>query len=153
MKTRWYFISALALLVCGLAFLTIGRDTAVAAAQDTAGAQANSMDHPYTVKDPGPWGAEMAQVHNPAITYEKTATGMKVTIQVDNHPMDAKTPHYIMWIKLMDDMGMNLGEKTFKATDPGPAKATFELKMVPKTLKAYEQCNVHGIWMNEEEVK
>lgn len=159
MKTRWYFISALALLVCGLFFLTAGRDTAVAASSQETYQQApaspaqNSIEHPYTKEDPGPWPAAVAETHSPMVSYEKSGTGLKVTIQIDNHPMDPKKPHYIMWIRLMDDMGMNLGEKTFKATDPAPAIATFELTMVPKTLKAYQQCNIHGIWLNEVTVE
>jgi desulfoferrodoxin (superoxide reductase-like protein) len=67
--------------------------------------------------------------------------------------MDPKMPHYIMWIQLFDGSGKKLGEKTFKDTDPAPAKATFDLAAVPETLKAYERCNIHGIWLNEVEVK
>ncbi len=154
MKARWYVISVLALLAFGLAFLTVGRPTAVAAAsQDPMVAQANSLEHPYTKEDPGPWPEAVANTHSPMVSYEKSGTGLKVTIQIDNHPMDPKTPHYIMWIRLFDGNGMKLGEKMFQPTDPGPAKAEFELTAVPETLKAYEQCNVHGIWMNEVEVK
>jgi superoxide reductase len=90
-------------------------------------------------------------VHLPQITYEKTDTGLKVTVKVDNHPMDAQKPHYIMWIKLEDGSGTMLGEKDFMATDPEPV-ATFDLTSVPVSLKAYEQCNIHGIWMSEANV-
>jgi superoxide reductase len=110
----------------------------------------NSMENPYTKENPGPW-ADLAEIHIPEITYEKTSTGLSVTVKVDNHPMDPEQPHYIMWIKLEDGDGNMLGEKDFVATDPAPV-ATFELTTVPQKLIAYERCNIHGIWKSEVEV-
>lgn len=159
MKERWYFVSALVLLAFGLIALNAGRTPSSAALAQAypqtapAGNPMNSIENPYTKDNFGPWNAHVAEVHVPMVSYEKTAMGLKVTIQVDNHPMDAKTPHYIMWIQLMDGMGTKLGEKKFKATDAGPAKATFELASTPETLKAYEQCNIHGVWLNEVKVE
>ena len=111
-----------------------------------------SQPKPYTKDFFGPWNAQVAQTHVPQVNYYMTDTGLKVTIKIDNHPMDPKKPHWIMWIRLEDGMGNKLGEKTFKATDPAPV-ATFELKSMPDVLKATERCNIHGIWLNEVKVE
>jgi desulfoferrodoxin-like iron-binding protein len=115
------------------------------------GGQAVAQEKPYTKVAPGPWPAAVANTHSPMITYEKSGAGIKVTVKIDNHPMDPKKPHYIQWIRLEDGMGNKLGEKQFKATDPAPI-ATFTLTSVPGTLKAFEQCNIHGIWMSQVKV-
>jgi desulfoferrodoxin-like iron-binding protein len=156
MKTRWSLISALVSLVFGLMFLGLGRPQASAALDSAAllqEAQGNSLEHPYTAEDPGPWGEAVAKVHVPWVTYEKMGMGLKVTVEIDHHPMDPKKPHYIMWIKLQDGSGHEFGEKTFVATDATPAEATFELTSVPETLKAFTRCNVHGIWLKEVKVE
>jgi desulfoferrodoxin (superoxide reductase-like protein) len=57
-----------------------------------------------------------------------------------------------MWIRLEDGMGKVLGKYAFKATDPAPV-ASFELQSVPVNLKAFERCNIHGIWMSEAKVE
>jgi len=111
---------------------------------------AQVQQKPYTRDDPGPW-ADKVKAHAPEVTYEKAGTGLKVTVRV-NHPMDPKTPHYIMEIRLEDGSGASLGKKEFVATDPAPPTATFELKTVPGKLKAYERCNLHGLWLNEVDV-
>jgi superoxide reductase len=164
MKIRWTMALSIAFLALVLVLLPAGckkkaemsesgaamqEKTAPAPAESAPAesAQQNSMENPYTKDNPGPWAA-LAEKHIPEITYEKTGTGLKVTVKVDNHPMDPKIPHYIMWIKLQDGMGAQLGEKSFVATDPAPI-ATFELMSIPEKLKAYEQCNIHGIWLNE----
>lgn len=109
------------------------------------------QDKPYTRENPGPWAGAQDK-HVPEITYEKMGMGLKVTVKVDNHPMDPAKPHYIMWIRLEDGMGKVLGRHQFKATDPAPV-ASFELKSVPADLKAFERCNIHGIWMSEAKVE
>jgi desulfoferrodoxin-like iron-binding protein len=111
-----------------------------------------TQEKPYTAEFLGPWTEEVAKKHVPEITYEKTEGGLKVTVKIDNHPMDPQAPHYIMWIKLEDGDGNVLGQKDFVATDPAPATATFDLMSVPAKLKATERCNVHGIWMSETDV-
>jgi desulfoferrodoxin-like iron-binding protein len=118
---------------------------------DTTSA-AYTQEKPYTADFFGPWNADMAKVHLPEITYEKTGSGLSVTVKIDSHPMDAETPHYIMWIRLEDGNGNVLGQKEFAATDPAPV-ATFELATAPAKLAAFERCNIHGIWMSEVEVK
>ena len=107
----------------------------------------------YTATNFGPWNAAVAKTHVPEVTFEKMGMGLKVTVQIDNHPMDPQKPHWIMWIRLEDMNGKKLGEKTFKATDPGPAIAVFELPNVPDKVKAFQRCNIHGIWLNEVAVE
>jgi desulfoferrodoxin-like iron-binding protein len=107
----------------------------------------------YTAKNFGPWNEAVAATHVPQVTFEKTGKGLKVTVQIDNHPMDPQKPHWIMWIKLEDTKGKTLGEKTFKATDPRPAIAVFELPTMHTQIRAFERCNIHGIWLNEAAVE
>jgi len=103
----------------------------------------------FTKDDPGAWEGKESG-HVPVIEYEKTDTGLTVTVTV-NHVMDSEAPHYIEWIKLMDGEGAVLGESSFEATDE-KAVATFELTTVPAKLVAHERCNIHGIWMEEVDV-
>jgi len=145
MKKRLVLI-AIAALAAGLA---------LGAAQMTSTAvkdQEYSQPEPYTAKFFGPWNEGVAKTHVPMVTFEKMGMGLKVTVQIDNHPMDPQQPHWIMWIRLEDTKGNKLGEKTFKATDPRPAIAVFELPAMVDTVKAFERCNVHGIWLNEAPV-
>ena len=108
---------------------------------------------PFTMTYFGPWNEEVAKKHVPTVTFERTGAGLKVTVRVDNHPMDPQKPHWIEWIRLEDADGRKLGEKRFKATDPGPATAVFELPAVPGKVKALERCNIHGTWLNEAAVE
>ena len=108
---------------------------------------------PYTMISFGPWNAAVAQKHVPMVKFEKTSVGFKVTVQVDNHPMDPQKPHWIEWIRIDDAKGNRLAERTFKATDPSPAVAEFELPAIYDKLKVLERCNIHGIWLNEAAVE
>lgn len=103
----------------------------------------------YTKENPGPWAGKEA-AHLPLIAYEKTESGLRVTVTVE-HEMSPEKPHYIMWIKLLDADGNLLGQTEFVPTDL-KAEAVFELSAVPSKLAAEEKCNVHGIWMSETEV-
>jgi superoxide reductase len=162
MKTRWPQLISLVFLAAVLVLLPAGckkkaEETAAPAASTAAPqetpmmtGQANSMENPYTKENPGPWAGKEG-AHVPQITYEKAGSGLKVTVRIDNHPMDPQAPHYIMSIMLKDGLGTTLGEKTFVATDPEPV-ATFELMSIPEKLVAYEHCNLHGIWMSETAV-
>jgi desulfoferrodoxin-like iron-binding protein len=150
MKKPLFFVLLTVLVATGLGLAVIGggpqNPTAPAA-------QEYSQPKPYTADFVGPWSAAAAKTHVPEVTFEKAGKGVKVRIQVDNHPMDPQKPHWIMWIRLEDANGVKLGEKTFKATDPGPAVAVFELPNVPAKVKALERCNIHGIWLNETAVE
>jgi desulfoferrodoxin-like iron-binding protein len=110
-----------------------------------------TQEKPYSATFFGPWNEGTAKTHTPQITYEKTDTGLRVTVKVDDHPMDPLKPHYIMWIKLEDGDGTPLAETDFVATNTAPV-TTFNLTTVPKKIKAFERCNIHGIWMNQVDV-
>ena len=70
--------------------------------------------------------------------------GDKVTVKVGSvvHPMEAD--HYIQWIEIETDKGIQR-----KFLNPGEEpKATFTLSG-EKLLAAYEFCNKHGLWKSE----
>ena len=121
-------------------------------ASATGAAQEPAQKEPYTLTSFGPWNAEVAAKHIPQVSFERKGAGLAVTVKVDNHPMDAAKPHFIMWIRVEDAGGKVLAKHDFKATDPAPT-ATFQLATWPAKLKVLERCNLHGIWLNEVEVK
>jgi desulfoferrodoxin-like iron-binding protein len=158
MKKRLIFFVPAVLAAAALILVSAGcskkaEEPAEAAVKEEAAPapEEYTQEKPYTREDPGPW-ADVVDKHIPEITYEKTDSGLKVTVKVDDHPMDPQTPHYIMWIKLEDGDGNMLGETDFVATDPAPV-TTFDLTSVPAKLRAYERCNIHGIWTNETDVQ
>lgn len=104
----------------------------------------------YTRSDPGAWGGKEGS-HVPQIVYEKIEAGLKVTVTV-SHEMNPETPHYIMYIKLKDGEDNLLGEMEFGPANE-KAEAIFEIDTIPSKLIAYERCNLHGLWMDEVEVK
>jgi len=112
-------------------------------AQQTDASQAPAAEVIYTREDPGAYGGK-EDSHVPVVTYERTGSGLKVTVSV-SHEMNPETPHFIEWIQLKDGDGGLLGERTFRATDE-KAEAVFELASIPDRLIAYEKCNLHGIW-------
>ncbi len=118
----------------------------------TRAAQEPDQKEPYTMTSFGPWNEGVAKTHVPQVTFEKMGAALMITVKVDNHPMDANKPHWIMWIRVEDVDGKVLVKKEFKATDPAPV-ATFHLATWPAKLKVLERCNIHGIWLNEVEVK
>ena len=70
--------------------------------------------------------------------------GDKVTVSVGSavHPMESD--HYIQWIAIETDKGIQR-----KALKPGEEpKAVFALAE-EKLLAAYEYCNKHGLWKKE----
>lgn len=70
--------------------------------------------------------------------------GDKVTVKVGSvvHPMEVD--HYIQWIEIETDKGIQR-----KFLNPGEEpKATFTLSG-EKLLAAYEFCNKHGLWKSE----
>ncbi len=82
-----------------------------------------------------------AEKHVPVIEQ----SGDKVTVKVGSavHPMEAD--HYIQWIEIETDKGVQR-----KFLKPGEApEATFVLSG-EKLLAAYEYCNKHGLWKAEK---
>ena len=118
-------------------------------ARETDASQAPAAEVIYTREDPGAYGGK-EDSHIPVVTYERTGSGLKVTVSV-SHEMNPDTPHFIEWIQLKDVDGGLLGERTFQATDE-KAEAVFELTSVPDRLVAYEKCNLHGIWKEQVDV-
>ncbi len=104
----------------------------------------------YTQDNPGAYGGK-EKSHVPRIAYEKTGTGLKVSVTVE-HEMNAEKPHFIQWIKLVDGEDNELGFHQFKAQD-AKAETVFELSIVPARLIALEKCNLHGIWKEEMDIQ
>jgi desulfoferrodoxin-like iron-binding protein len=150
MNTRNALLLLAGLLVLALAVFPIGcsqPEEAPVAEQAAEQAPPAAAEEPiYTRDDPGAWEGKESG-HLPVIEYEKAGDGLTVTVTV-NHVMDNETPHYIMWIKLLDGEGNVLGQQDFEATEE-KAVATFELSTIPAKLVAHEKCNLHGIWMEE----
>lgn len=113
---------------------------------EAAAEQAPAEQTVFTREDPGAYGGK-EDSHVPSVAYEKTGSGLRVTVSV-SHEMNAEKPHYIMWIQLKDGEGNPLGEKQFQASDE-KAEAVFELTAVPEKLVAFEKCNLHGLWKAE----
>ena len=76
--------------------------------------------------------------HVPVIQRE----GSKVTVTVGSieHPMEEK--HYIEWIALETKAGNQR-----KILEPGQKpQAVFYIAEDDEAIKAYEHCNLHGLW-------
>lgn len=154
MKSKYFLIVFAAVFVLSLSIVLTNCSNEEPAAEETtvkAEPEAKPVESiVYTRDDPGAWGGK-EDGHVPQIVWEKTETGLKVTVSV-NHEMSAEKPHYIMWVRLWDEQGQLLGEKEFQGGDE-KAEAVFEIEGAPSVLKAYEKCNLHGIWMEVVEVQ
>lgn len=76
--------------------------------------------------------------HIPVI--EVNGNSVTVTVGEVIHPMTAE--HYIQWISLET-------EKSYQKKDLTPEDspiATFTISDNDKVLRAYEHCNLHGLW-------
>jgi len=152
-KTVWIGLGILAAV--GLAMASWGcsraQDEPAQPVEQPAPAQPaeQAAEDVYTREHPGAWGGK-EDSHVPQIEYQKTESGMTVTVSV-SHEMNPEKPHYIMWIQLKDGEDNLLGEKQFKADDV-KAEAVFTLTDGPAKLVAYERCNLHGLWKDEVEV-
>jgi superoxide reductase len=142
----------------GLCILLIGASSCEKAEDGQpaeAPAPAEAEAHPvsakvvFTADDPGAYRGK-EDSHVPEISYEKTGSGIKVRVSVE-HEMNAEPPHYIEWIKVFDGGNNLLGEMAFQASDER-AEVEFELSTTPSLVKAYEKCNLHGVWLNETEI-
>src|SRR5512136_2915492 len=136
MNKPYLVLIAVVCVAAGLMLIASGRAQAPSTAMKD---QDYTQPEPYTAKNFGPWNEAVAATHVPQVTFEKMGQGLKVTVQIDNHPMDPQKPHWIMWIRLEDMKGKKLGEKVFKATDPRPAVAVFELPTRHDKIKAFER--------------
>ena len=66
---------------------------------------------------------------------------MKVAVGSVEHP--SLEAHYIEWICLVTETGMQM-----KWLKPG-MKPEAAFKVTDKPVAAYEYCNLHGLWMAE----
>ncbi|MGB2908351.1 MAG: desulfoferrodoxin family protein [Candidatus Aminicenantaceae bacterium] len=151
MKYRGYRSLSLILFTILIVLFSLGctQSQNQPAAQEEAADQAAAAEVIYTRDDPGAYGGK-EDSHVPVVAYEKTETGIKVTVRV-SHEMNSEKPHFIEWIRLKDGTDNLLAEKGFQATDE-KAEAVFELTIVPDKLVAYEKCNLHGIWKEEIDI-
>ncbi len=77
--------------------------------------------------------------HVPVVTVD----GGMVTVEVGSAPHPMLEEHYIQWIYLKTEQGVQR-----KCLKPGTApKAVFSLADGDKAVAAYEYCNLHGLWM------
>jgi superoxide reductase len=105
------------------------------------------------IKDPANL-TPLEMKHSPKITVEgpvKAGEPAKVTVAVGRavHPMEAK--HHIDWIELY------AGDQRIARVDlvPEVSKPVVTFMVVlsgPTTLRALEECNLHGVWEETLEV-
>lgn len=76
---------------------------------------------------------------------EATVDGRHVHVQVGStaHPMTPE--HYITFICLVTEKGYQVAE----LSPEGEPVADFAIVEGDKPLKAYEHCNLHGLWVAE----
>ncbi|MFA9454317.1 MAG: desulfoferrodoxin family protein [Candidatus Aminicenantaceae bacterium] len=157
MKNRGYRSPSLILFTILIVLFPLGctRSRNQPAAQDETAVQeaeadqAESTEAVYTRDDPGGYRGK-EDSHVPVVAYEKTETGLRVTVSV-NHEMNSEKPHFIEWIRLKDGANNLMGEIAFQATDE-KAEAVFELTTIPDKLVATQKCNLHGVWQEEIDV-
>ena len=67
--------------------------------------------------------------------------GEEVTVKIGTAEHPSLEAHYIEWILLQTDTGMQM-----KWLKPG-MKPEAIFKTTEKIVAAYEYCNLHGLWM------
>ena len=74
--------------------------------------------------------------------------GQNITVTVGSEPHPMTEEHYIEWICLVTDQGVQ-----WQPLSPNEApSACFRLRKDEKIRNIYEYCNIHGLWVysNEE---
>lgn len=71
--------------------------------------------------------------------------GQEVTVEVGSVQHPSLPAHYIQWIALHTENGVQF--RYLKAGDT--PKAVFVLADGEKAIAAYEYCNLHGLWKTE----
>ncbi|MDR1748844.1 MAG: desulfoferrodoxin Dfx [Spirochaetaceae bacterium] len=74
-----------------------------------------------------------------------TVSGSIVNVKVGSVPHPMLPEHHIEWIFLETKKGI---QQKLLPLD-GPAEAVFALTGDDKVIRAYEYCNLHGLWMSE----
>merc|ERR1719195_1144555 len=91
----------------------------------------------------------MAGHHVPAV---RLNTDGSYTYYV-NHPQ--QNDQYLDWLSVVDENGEYVWWTYLKqpdmdyAADP-PMEITFEVEGLHQSLKPYENCNIHGLWTNDD---
>ena len=83
----------------------------------------------YTVEAPGPFAGK-ERSHVPKVTIEAGVT--------------------TIWVE--DDQGRVLALRELKATESAPPAFAFKLPNGTKKVRAFEHCNLHGVWASDEVV-
>lgn len=94
----------------------------------------------FTQANPGKWAGKEA-LHVPTATF---AAG-SVTVTTP-HVMTAD--HYITTHFIKSNAGIVVGLKEYQPTDPKP-EVTFTLAPGTTTITLFSNCNLHGLWDNE----
>jgi len=79
--------------------------------------------------------------HVPVVTVE----GGTVTVSIGSAPHPMVEEHYIQWVYLQTETG---GQLQFLKPGEAP-KAVFALADGAKPVRAYEYCNIHGLWKKD----
>ena len=92
--------------------------------------------------------------HSPLIQVQgpvKAGEPAKVTVAVGRlmHPMEAK--HHIMWIELYAE-DQKIGRVDLEPEVSRPVVTFTAVLLKPTTLRALEECNLHGVWEESLEV-
>ena len=124
----------------------------------------------YTNEAPGPFAGK-ERSHVPQVTIQSDG----VAIVLVSHVMDAgspatdagapeggllpglldagyvdsggpRPPHYVSTIWVTDDQGRVIFMKQFLPTDAAPPFIALAIPEGTKTIRAYEHCNLHGVW-------
>lgn len=126
----------------------------------------------YTEAAPGPWAGK-ERSHVPTIVAD-TMMKNRVTVLVnhvmqkatlvdggvpdagdagedaDAAPVQVTTPeHYVTTIYVRTDTGVVAGLVEFSSSDASPPSVTFVLPAGTKSVTAYENCNIHGLWASK----
>jgi len=99
---------------------------------------------------------DLEKKHDPVITCPdvvKAGQHFDCTVHVGKHMAHPNEPaHHIEFVDLyLDDIYLCHLDLAARKSDP---KVTFSI-MLPMsgTLKAYESCNIHGVWISEKPMK
>lgn len=79
-----------------------------------------------------------SEKHVPVIKVD----GSRVKVEVGSAPHPMTPEHYITWIYIQTEKG---GQRKALMPDAAPA-AEFILTDDDKVIRAYEYCNLHGLW-------
>jgi desulfoferrodoxin (superoxide reductase-like protein) len=121
----------------------------------------------FTLAAPGKWAGK-ERSHVPKITVQSDGVAIVVVEHVmtpaggadagvTDAAADAKASgdsgvvpeHYVTTIWARDDKGRVVFLKRFKSSDPSPPFVAFRIPPGTKTIRAFEQCNLHGVWASD----